>query len=253
MKRLLLVLAMCAAAAAACAMTTHAAARDPVAVAIADPARPAADKAQDADRKPREVLAFAGIHRGDVVVDLMPGAGYYTRLFSRLVGPTGKVYGLEPTEMANAAPDPLKAVQAFAGKGEYANVVVLVQPVDALTLPHPANLVWTSQNYHDLHDPFMGSPDVSRMDKSLLAMLKPGGTFVVLDHAAAPGTGFARTNDLHRIDPAAVKKEVTNAGFQFVAASNALRNPADDHTAAAFAPKIKGHTDKFLLKFRKPR
>ncbi|MGN2252532.1 class I SAM-dependent methyltransferase [Frateuria sp. GZRe12] len=253
MKRLLLLLAMCAAAAAACAMTTHTAARDPLAAALADPARPAADRAQDADRKPGEVLAFAGIHRGDVVVDLMPGAGYYTRLFSRLIGPTGKVYALEPAEMAKAAPDPLKSLQAFAGKGEYANVVVLVQPVNTLAAPEPADVVWTSQNYHDLHDPFMGSPDVSRVDKSLLAMLKPGGAFVVLDHAAAPGSGFARTDDLHRIDPAVVKQEVIGAGFQFVAASNALRNVADDHAAAAFDPKIKGHTDKFLLKFRKPR
>jgi predicted methyltransferase len=252
MKRQMLALALFALAAAMPVVRAETPA-DPIAVALADPARPASDRAQDADRRPGEALGFADIHTGDVVVDLMPGGGYYTRLFSRLVGPTGKVYALEPAEMAKAAPEPLKALQAFAGQDEYANVVVLVQPVDALTLPQPADVVWTSQNYHDLHDPFMGSPDVSRVDKSLLAMLKPGGTFVVLDHAAAPGTGFARTDDLHRVDPAAVKKEVTVAGFQFVAASNALRNPADDHTAAAFDPKIKGHTDKFLLKFRKPR
>ena len=248
-RRLLAVLLLALATGAASAKSSGGA----IAAAIADSARQATDKAQDANRKPAEVLAFAGIHPGEVVVDLMPGAGYYTRLFSRLVGPTGKVYALEPAEMAKAAPEPLKAVQAFAGKGEYANVVVLVQPVDALTLPQRADRVWTSQNYHDLHDPFMGSPDVGRVDKRLLAMLKPGGTFVVLDHAAASGSGFSHTNDLHRVDPAAVKKEVTSAGFRFVAASDTLRNPADDHTAAAFDPKVKGHTDKFLLKFRKPR
>jgi predicted methyltransferase len=252
MKRPLLAVALLALAAAAGAASAKTPG-DAIAAAIADPARPASDKAQDADRKPAEVLAFAGIHRGDTVVDLMPGAGYYTRLFSRLVGPTGKVYALDPADMAKVASKPLQALKASAGKGEYANVVVLVQPLDALKLPQPADVVWTSQNYHDLHDPFMGSPDVSRVDRNLLAMLKPGGTFVVLDHAAAPGTGFEHTNDLHRVDPAAVKKEITGAGFQFVAASDALHNPADDHTAAVFDPTIKGHTDKFLLKFRKPR
>ncbi|WP_424684198.1 class I SAM-dependent methyltransferase [Frateuria sp. YIM B11624] len=249
MKRPLLAAALLALAAAASAKTSG----NSIAAAIADPARPATDKAQDADRKPAEVLAFAGIHRGDVVVDLMPGAGYYTRLFSRLVGPTGKVYALDPSEMATVASKSLATLKAFAGKGEYANVVVLVQPLDALELPQPADAVWTSQNYHDLHDPFMGSPDVGKLDQHLRALLKPGGTFLVLDHTAAPGTGFAHTNDLHRVDPAAVKKEVAGAGFQFVAASDALRNPADDHTAAVFDPKIKGHTDKFLLKFRKPK
>lgn len=246
-----LILALSCAAPAAFA---HDAGRhaDPIAAALADPARPADDKAQDAARKPAQVLAFAGIHRGDTVVDLMPGAGYYTRLFSALVGPTGKVYALEPTEMAKAAPKPLAALQTFAGKPPYGNVTVLVQPLASIKLPQRADVVWTSQNYHDLHDPFMGSPDIARFNQAMLDTLKPGGSFVVLDHAAAPGTGLAHTDDLHRIDPAAVRHEATAAGFRFVAASDALRNPADDHTAGSFAPAIKGHTDKFLLKFRKP-
>jgi predicted methyltransferase len=252
MKRQLLALALFAVTAVAVAMPAPNPQHGVIAAAIADTARPAADKAQDAFRKPAQVLAFADIHAGDTVVDLMPGAGYYTRLFSHLVGPTGKVYALEPAEMAKAAPAPLQALNAFAGKGQYTNVVVLTQPVNALALPRPADVVWTSQNYHDLHDPFMGSPDMGRLDAHLLAMLKPGGILLVLDHAAAPGSGLTRTDDLHRIDPAAVRKEVTAAGFRFIAASDALRNPADDHAAAAFDPKIRGRTDKFLFKFRKP-
>jgi len=223
-----------------------------IAAAIASSARPAGDKAQDAERKPAQVLAFAGIKPGDTVVDLMPGAGYYTRLFSTLVGPTGKVIALEPAEMARAAPKPLAALRALAGTPPYANVMVQVQPLASLKLAHPADLVWTSQNYHDLHDAFMGPADMPRFNRAILAMLKPGGRFLVLDHAAAPGTGVAHTDDLHRIDPAAVKQEVTGAGFRYVGASEALRNPADDHTAAAFDPTIKGRTDKFLLAFRKP-
>ena len=151
MTRRLLALALFALASATSTVAAETPA-GPIAVALADPARPAADRAQDADRRSGEALDFADIHAGDVVVDLMPGAGYYTRLFSRLVGPTGKVYALEPAEMAKAAPEPLQALQAFAGKGAYTNVVVLVQPLDALTLPQPADLVWTSQNYHDLHE-----------------------------------------------------------------------------------------------------
>jgi predicted methyltransferase len=223
-----------------------------ITAAIADPARPADEKAQDANRKPEEVLAFAGIKPGDKVLDLMPGAGYYTRIFSKIVGPKGIVYALQPAEMNKAAPQRLKSLQGFAGSKDYPNVVILVQPIGALQLPGNLDVVWTSQNYHDLHDPFMGSPDMAKINKTLYAALKPGGLYIVLDHAAAAGTGTSKTNDLHRIDPAAVKAEVTQAGFDFAGESDVLRNPADPHTLAIFDGRIKGRTDKFVYKFRKP-
>jgi predicted methyltransferase len=113
-------------------------------------------------------------------------------------------------------------------------------------------MVWTSQNYHDLHDSFMGKPDMLSFDRSIFAALKPGGIFLVLDHAAAAGSGLSRTEDFHRIDPATVKAEVTSAGFEFVGKSDVLSNPADDHSHAIFDPSIKGRTDKFIYKFRKP-
>jgi predicted methyltransferase len=131
-------------------------------------------------------------------------------------------------------------------------VAILVQPIASLQLPKNVDMVWTSQNYHDLHDPFMGSPDMARINKAIFNALKPGGIYIVLDHAAAAGTGTSKTNDLHRIDPAVVKAEVTAAGFQFVGESDVLANPADDHTLAIFNPAIKGKTDKFIYKFRKP-
>lgn len=238
------------AATLACTATANVPAH--IAAAVADPHRPAAERAQDVNRKPAAVLAFAGVKPGDKVVDLMPGSGYYTRIFSAVVGAKGKVYALQPTEMDKQAPKGLVSLHAFAGTGPYANVVVLVQPVAAIKLPEPVDLVWTSQNYHDLHDPFMGKPDMASFDRSIFDALKPGGLFLVLDHAAAAGSGVSRTDDFHRIDPATVKAEVTAAGFEFVGASRVLANPADDHSRAIFDPSIKGRTDKFIYKFRKP-
>jgi predicted methyltransferase len=223
-----------------------------ITAAIADAGRPPEDKAQDANRKPAEVLAFAGIKPGDKVVDLMPGSGYYTRIFSKIVGPKGTVYALQPVEMDKVAPKRLQSLKTFAGTPAYANVVILVQPVAAIAIPERVDMVWTSQNYHDLHDPFMGSPDMAHINKTIFDALKPGGTFLVLDHAATAGSGVSDTNTLHRIDPAAVKAEVTAAGFEFVGGSNVLRNPEDNHSLPIFDKSIKGKTDKFIDKFRKP-
>ena len=223
-----------------------------VGLAIADSQRPASDRAQDEQRKPAAVLGFTGIKPGDVVVDLMPGSGYYTRLLSRMVGPTGKVYALQPEEMDKAAPKGLVSLRSFAGTAAYPNVVVLVHPVSAMKLPEPADAIWTSQNYHDLHDPFMGSPDIATLDRMLFDALKPGGELIVLDHAAANGTGTAKTDDLHRIDPAAVKSELAAAGFRFDSESDALHNPADDHSKSIYDASVKGRTDRFIYKFRKP-
>lgn len=223
-----------------------------IGLAIADPGRPAEDRAQDDRRHVAAVLAFADIRPGDKVVDLMPGSGYYTRLFSKLVGPNGKVYALQPAEMDKAAPKGLQSLRGFAGTAAYPNVVVLVQPVSAMSLPEKVDLIWTSQNYHDLHDPFMGSPDMAKLDTTLLDALKPHGTLIVLDHAAAAGSGVSHTDDLHRIDPAAVKAELTAAGFRFENESNALSNPADTHTQGIYDPSVRGHTDRFILKFSKP-
>ena len=223
-----------------------------ITAAIADAGRPPEDKAQDANRKPAEVLAFAGIKPGDKVVDLMPGSGYYTRIFSKIVGPKGVVYALQPVEMDKVAPKRLQALKTFAGTPAYANVVILVQPVAAIAIPERVDMVWTSQNYHDLHDPFMGSPDMAHINKTIFDALKPGGTFLVLDHAATAGSGVSDTNTLHRIDPAAVKAEVTAAGFEFVGGSNVLHNPEDNHSLPIFDKSIKGKTDKFIDKFRKP-
>ena len=219
--------------------------------AIADAARPAEDRALDAGRKPAESLAFAGVKPGMTVVDLMPGSGYFTRILSKIVGAHGKVYAVQPTEMDKAAPERTQSVKSFAGSAGYSNVELLLQPIATLSPPQRLDLIWTSMNYHDLHDPFMGSPDMKRLSTTLLGALKPGGILLVLDHAAAEGSGFSKTDDLHRVDPAAVKAELMAAGFEFVEESTLLRNPQDDHSTPAYKEAMRGKTDRFMYKFRK--
>jgi predicted methyltransferase len=221
--------------------------------AVADPARPEADRARDAERKPAESLAFAGVHPGEKVAELLPGGGYFTRLFSLVVGPKGKVYARarpRPAQAAPDSPDPGAPIQAIAADPHYGNVVVSTMSIKELSLPEPVDLVWTSQNYHDLHN--IPDADVAAFDKAVFNALKPGGVFIVLDHVAAAASGFRDTSTLHRIDPEAVKKEVLSAGFKFEGESELLRNTTDDHTLKVFDPAIRGKTDQFILKFRKP-
>jgi len=222
--------------------------------AVADPARPEADRARDAERKPAESLAFAGVHPGEKVAELLPGGGYFTRLFSLVVGPTGKVYARVRARQPQAAPDspdPGAPIQAIAADPHYGNVVVSTNSIKELSLPEPVDLVWTSQNYHDLHN-FPGL-DVGVFNKMVFDDLKPGGIYLILDHAAAAGSGARDTKTLHRIDPETVKAEVLAAGFKLVGGSDLLHQPGDDHTLKVFDPSIRGKTDQFIYKFRKPK
>jgi predicted methyltransferase len=222
-----------------------------IARAVEDPDRPAADKERDSARKPSEVLKFADVRPGEKIVDFMPGGGYFTRLFSVAVGPKGKVFTFIPTEVAKFSKSPLPA-NGSSPDPKHPNVVALVGPVATFATPTRVDLVWTSQNYHDLHDPFMGPADMLKFDRAVFAALKPGGEFIVLDHSALPGSGVTATDTLHRIDAEVVKTEVTAAGFTYVGESNLLRNPEDPRTAKVFDPAIRGHTDQFIYKFRRP-
>jgi predicted methyltransferase len=223
-----------------------------VLAAVADPQRPAKDRDRDVDRKPAPVVAFAGVKPGDTVVDLIPGGGYFTRIFSRVVGPAGKVYALVPSALAAVAPQAVTAAKAVESEPAYANVSVLVEGVGQLSSHGPLDLVWTSQNYHDLHGLKLPPNSAIDIDKAVFAALKPGGLYVIEDHAAEAGSGVRDAGTLHRIDVAAVRDEVTSAGFVLVGESPVLHNPADTHATKVFDPSIRGHTDQFLLKFRKP-
>ena len=235
-------------------MSAQAATPAYITAAVADPARPAADTQRDADRKPAAMLEFAGVKPGMTVADLIPGSGYFTRLFSAAVGPSGKVYAVSTSKAPDApadAPDRSAAVRAIAADAHYANVTVVPLGPKEFALATPADVVWTSQNYHDVHN--IKDVDVAGFDKAVFAALKPGGVFIVLDHSAEAGSGFRDTGTLHRIDEEAVKKEVESAGFKLAGESDVLRNKDDPRTAKVFDPAIRGRTDQFILKFVKPK
>ncbi len=238
------------------APAVHAAvkAADVIAAAVADPNRPEADKQRDGNRKPAETLAFTGIKPGELVAELLPGGGYFTRIFSKIVGSSGHVYALVPAPSPDAPadmPDFAARVKAIAADPNYSNVSVVVEPFGQLKAPVPVDLVWTSQNYHDLHN--LPGVDVGVFNQLVFDALKPGGIYLVLDHAAEPGSGARDTGTLHRIDAETVKKEVLAAGFVFVGASDLLRQSGDSHTVKIFDPSIRGRTDQFILKFQKPK
>src|ERR1700677_1653783 len=226
---------------------------DFLAAAVADPARPAADVEHDVNRKPAETLLFAGVKPGLKVAELLPGGGYYTRIISKAVGSTGHVYALVPAPRPAPpadAPDFSARVKAIAADPNYSNVSVVVEPFAGLKTPEPVDLVWTSQNYHDLHN-FPGL-NLTVFNQMVFEALKPGGIYFVLDHSSVAGAGTSVPSTLHRIDPDTVKREVLAAGFQFVGSSNLLHRPSDPRTAKVFDPAIRGQTDQFILKFRKP-
>ena len=194
-----------------------------------------------------EVLAFIGVKPGDKIADVV--GGRLTASLARAVGPTGKVYAVETAEVAKAHPEILGLMHGLAAQSP--NVVVSADPV-MTPLPQGLDMVFIRQNYHDLYDKFMGPADVAAFNRQAYAALKPGGVYVVLDHAAAAGSGIGATETLHRIDPERVKSDALAAGFKFDGESKILANPADDHTKNVFAPEIRGHTDQFLFRFRKP-
>ena len=240
----------------ACALSTAAAAAPPrgdrIAAALADPRRPAAEVARDSARHPAELIRLAGIRPGDRVADYFPGGGYYDRILSDVVGPQGRVYGFIPAEMArNCDPSEFAGGRAVPREG-WANVEIVEQPLTAFRTPERLDVIWSSQNFHDLYDGFMEHADVGRALRAAYESLKPGGTFIVIDHVAEAGSGLRDTERLHRIDPAAIRRQMEAAGFRYEGRSDVLRNPADDHSLRVFDPHIRGRTDQVAFKFRRP-
>jgi predicted methyltransferase len=225
-----------------------------LAAAVADPSRPDSDTTRDADRKPQQTLAFSGIKPGDQVADYVADSGYFTRLFSSVVGSKGHVYAVEPTAFFKFQSFPAAVAELQGYAVAHPNVTVTTAAaLEGLRFPEKLDLFWISRNYHDLHDKFMGPVDIAVFNRAVYAALKPGGFYVVLDHSAAPGAAADVTETLHRIESSTVRREVDAVGFKFDSESSILANPADPRTAKVFDPTIRGHTDQFILKFRKPK
>jgi len=230
--------------AAVAASAALAAPQGPVAAALADPSRPAEDRARDADRKPAELIAFAGVKPGQKVAELAAGAGYFTRLLSAAVGPNGRVYPI-----ARQAIPPMEAIAKT-----HPNVQITIAQPGTIPVPEPVDLVWTTLNYHDFKNVKVGTGDAAAViNAAAFKALKPGGVYLIVDHEAGKGVGTSATSTLHRIEGAAVRREVEAAGFRFEAESPLLRHAADEHKLGVTDPAIRGKTDQFVYRFRKPR
>lgn len=228
---------------------------DSIVAAMASSARPAADREQDAVRKPAEILAMLGVEPGMHVLDAFSAGGYYTELLSSLVGPKGEVVAYNNPPYANFA---AKGIAARYADDRLPNVRQVTAEVDELELP-PRSLdaALFVMSYHDMYwrpaDGSWARTDPMQMLRKLRAAMKVGGVVVVQDHVAAPGGEVAEVVDkLHRIDPAIVKRDFEAAGFALEAESDVLAHPDDDHTLGVFDPKIRGRTDQFVMKFRRP-
>lgn len=216
---------------------------------LATPSRPADDRARDAARHTAETLAFAQVRPGQKVADMVIGGGYFTRIFSAAVGPEGRVTAWQPAEFI--------AFQASYGESLTAvdalpNVDAIRSPMGAPDFPTGLDLVFTAQNYHDLHLNIAPADTAAKVNAAVFRALKPGGLYVIIDHHAVAGAPLTAADTVHRIDIEAVKREVLAAGFVLDGESDVLANPADPLTASVFDASIRGRTSQFMLRFRKP-
>jgi predicted methyltransferase len=205
--------------------------------------------------KVSELIRFARVESGSTVIDVYPGDGDWTRLFSDTVGPNGRVYSFVPAEVAHFKNDPLGRMRALAKEPGRENVeAVSADLVAMLEVTGPADVLWLHLFYHDLHTALIQAKGATAADfnRVVFERLKSGGSYVVVDHAAAAGTTTSDAQSLHRIEPASVREEVRAAGFVLDAESTLLANKDDRHSIKVFDPSIKGATDRFAYRFVKP-
>lgn len=202
-----------------------------------------------------ELISFARVDAGSTVIDVYPGAGEWTGLFSDVVGPEGRVYSFVPAEVAHFKNDPVGLMRTLAQEPGRDNVEAV--SADLVAMPkvtQPADVLWLHLFYHDLHTALIQKKGATAADfnRAVYERLKPGGSYVIVDHAAAAGSGTSDAQSLHRIDPASVREEVEAAGFVLDVVDAVLARKDDPHSMKAFDPSIKGRTDRFAYRFLKP-
>ena len=217
--------------------------------AIADAARPAAAKARDQYRKPREVLLFSEIKPGDRIAEITPGGGYYTALLSRVVGDQGMVYAVDPERIFEYFPQGREGFPAYIKADPRPNVQYSSQNLDQISLPTNLDQIWMVLYYHDT---LWTNENRAEMNRRFFDALKPGGSLIIIDHTAVAGAPAKVGETLHRMDPATAKRELLSAGFILSETSNLLSNPDDDLTTNVFTQGVRGNTDRFMWKLTKP-
>ena len=224
--------------------------------AVTAPGRPDDATQLDAGRLPEQVLAFEGLKTGEKAADIMAGSGYYTEIMARAVGPRGHVTAYDPEQFTKGDPKDA-ATWGELMKREH-NVSRVVYPFEGFKAPTGAyDFVMIHLDYHDLYWE-SAKYGIKRIEpasflKTLYAAVKPGGTVAVIDHVALPGDTRATVDKLHRIDPDVVKADFKAAGFVLDGDSDMLRNRTDDHSKLVFDPEVRGKTDRFVFRFRKPK
>ena len=212
----------------------------------------------DPDVQPIQAIradSFRRRRRRSTVIDVYPGEGAWTRQFSDIVGPQGQVYSFVPAEVAHYKNDPVGRMKVLANEPHRKNVeAVSANLVDISEVTQPADVVWVHLFYHDLHTALIQAKGATAADfnRVVYARLKPGGYYVIVDHAAAAGSGERDAQSLHRIDPAFVRAEVEAAGFLLDAETTLLANKDDPRTTKVFDEAFKGDTDRFGYRFVKP-
>jgi predicted methyltransferase len=202
-----------------------------------------------------ELITFARVDAGSTVIDVYPGDGDWTRRFSEVVGPEGRVYSFVPTEISDLKADQVDRMRAIAQEPGRANVEAV--SADLIAMPEatqPVDVLWMHLFYHDLHTELMRKKggSAAEFNRAVYQQLKRGGSYIIVDHAAAEGSGTGDAQSLHRIDPVSVRTEVEAAGFVFDAESSLLANKSDTRSVKVFDPSIKGQTDRFAYRFVKP-
>ncbi len=215
--------------------------------ALASPIRTEDDRENDESRKPDKFIQFIGLNSGETVAEINAGPGYYARIYPNIVGNDGHVF-VTNAKFVLGLFDGLQD-RLTDSLNSVSNVTLSVQEDNDLSLPRLLDVAILNNIYHDLH---WQELDLARWNSSIYRAVRPGGYYIVADHIAEAGSGDRDSSKLHRIDPTLVKKEILDAGFELIEESDIFRNPNDDHTLMIVDPGIRGQTDRFLFKFRKP-